>query len=107
VNIEGMELHLSACNRRMESLNGRLPRFLNALFNLHRRDGTLNNLAHMTLLQVIGNPTPHGPEWMSVVEEWATRNKVVLLRCLESAVHLVPLEPMQVWIVNNRIDYHA
>jgi len=53
----------------VESLNGRLPGFLNALFNVCRQDGALYKLAHVSLLQVIGNPTPHDPEGMSVVEE--------------------------------------
>jgi len=93
VNIEGMKLDLRTRNGRVESLNGRLPAFLNALFNGRRRDGALYKLAHVSLLQVVGNPTPHGPEGMSVVEEWIGGHKVVLIRCLEGAAHLVPLEP--------------
>ena len=91
---------------RIESLNDRLPGYLNALFNLRRQDGKLFTPAHVSLLRVVGNPTPHGPEGMSVVETCTEGNKVVWLRSLEGAVHLVPLEPSEKWIVNNRIDYH-
>jgi len=102
-----MRLDLRTQNGRVESLNGRLPGVLNALFNIRRRDGALYKLAHVSLLQVIGNPTPYGLEGMSVIEEWVGVYKVVLIRCLEGAAHLVPLEPSQFWIVNNRIDYHT
>jgi len=107
VNIERMRLDLRTRNGRVKSLNGRLPGFLNALFNVRRQDGALYKLAHVSLLQVVGNLTPHGPERMSVVEEWVGGHKVVLIRCLESAAYLVPLEPSRFWIVNNRIDYHT
>jgi len=54
----------------VESLNGRLPGFLNVLFNVRRQDRAHYKLAHMSLLQVVGNPTPRGLEEMLVVKEW-------------------------------------
>ena len=32
---------------------------------------------------------------------------VVWIGNIEGAVHLVPLEPNQRWVVNNRVDYHV
>jgi len=30
----------------------------------------------------------------------------VWVQAIEEAAHLIPLEPSQNWIVNNRVDYH-
>ena len=72
-----------------------------------RADGKVDKLAHVSLLQVLGDPTPHGPEGMSGVEEFTEGGKVIRLSSLEAAAHLIPLQPARKWIVNNRIDYNA
>lgn len=105
VKVQETKMRSGTQKGRMESFNDRLPAYLNCLFHLRRHDGKLFKLAYVSLLGVVGNLTPHGPEGMSVVETWTERNKVVWLRSLEVAVHLVPLEPSDKWIGNNRIDY--
>ena len=45
--------------------------FLNALFTLQGMNRESLKLAHVTLLNWAGNPTPHGPEGMSRVEGYA------------------------------------
>ena len=66
-------------------------------------------LAHVTLLEWVGNGIPHGPEGMSYVESppMGQGEMVVWIRNIEGAVHLVPLELNQRWVVNNRVDYHV
>ena len=73
------------------------------------RGGELYKLAHVTLLQWVGNPIPHGPEGMSYVESppMGQGEIVVWIRNIEGAVHLVPLEPNQKWVVNNWVDYYV
>jgi len=50
---------------------------------------------------------PYRPEGMPAVEDFKEGAKVVRLRLLEGAVHLIPIELIRKWIVNNRIDYHT
>ena len=94
--------------RRVLSHQGHTAPFLNALFTI-RRGGELYKLAHITLLQWVGNPIPHGPEGMSYVESppMGQGEIVVWIRNIEGVVHLVPLELNHRWVVNNRIDYHV
>ena len=70
--------------------------------------GELYKFAHVTLLEWVGNAIPHGPEGMSYVESPPMEQGeiVVWIRNIEGAVHLVPLELNQRWVVNNRVDYH-
>ena len=94
--------------KRVSSLYGCIPGFLNALFILHGK-GKIYKLAHVTMLEWFGNPIPHGPEGISYIE---SRPKgegeiVVGIRNIEVAVHLVSLEPDWKWIVNNHVDYHV
>jgi hypothetical protein len=94
---------------RTESFSGRLPGQINAIFNLRGQDGQLYKLAHVSILQVIGNPTPKGPEGMAYVQVRQNQSGdcVVWLRSLEGVAQLIPVEPNCRWIVNNRIDYHT
>ena len=69
--------------------------------------GYIVKLAHVTLLQAMGKPTPHGPEEMFYVQNVPGSDRIVWLKSLEGAVHLIPLEPSGKWIVNNRIDHHT
>ena len=86
----------------------RTAAFLNALFTIHGGD-KLYKLAHITLLEWVGNAIPHGPEGMSYVESppMGQGEIVVWIRNIEGVVNLVPLEPDQRWVVNNRVDYHV
>jgi len=94
---------------RAESFSNRVPGQVNAMFILQRQNRQFYRLAHVSLLQVIGSPTPKGPEGIGYVQrrENRTGDIVVWLRSLEGMTHLIPLEPGHRWIANNRIDYHT
>ena len=66
-------------------------------------------MAHVTLLDWVGSPTPHGPKGMSYVQESTAggRQRIIWLCEIEVATHLIPLEPVRKWIVNNWIDYNV
>jgi len=88
---------------------GRVVGFLNALFTLQGMNRESLKLAHVTLLNWAGNPTPHGPEGISRVKGYAGEGgqSIVWLSAIERAVHLIPVEPERNWIVNNHVDYHV
>ena len=79
---------------RAELFSSRVPGQVNAMFILWGQIRQFYRLAHVYLLQVIGNPTPKVPEGMGYVQwrENGTGNIVVWLRNLESIAHLIPLE---------------
>ena len=108
VHLRKMDIPATSVSRRVFSYKGRIPAFLNALFTI-RMGGELYKLAHVTIVEWVGNPIPHGPEGMSYVESrpMGEGEMVIGIRNIEGAVHLVPLEPDQKWIVNNRVDYHV
>jgi hypothetical protein len=86
------------------ALDGRIPAKLNALFKLRDLDTRITyRLAHITILSVIGSPTPDGPEGMVRVGTPA-KNHVVSIRHIEGMAHLVPINPENLYLVNNRID---
>ena len=58
---------LRVAGERITSYRGRITGFLNALFTVYR-GGTIYQLAHVTILSWLGNPTPHGPEGISYVK---------------------------------------
>jgi len=96
-------------NGQSKCYRGRAVGFLNALFTLQGMNHESLKLAHVTLLNWAGNPTPHGPEGMSRVEGYAggSGQSIVWLSATEGAVHLIPLEPERNWIGNNHVDYHV
>jgi len=79
---------------KAELFSSRVLEQVNAMFILRRQNRQFYRLAHVSLLQVIGNPTPKGPEGMGYVQrrENGAGDIVVWLRSLESMVHLIPLE---------------
>lgn len=107
VNIQITRIRTMTVKGRAASFSNRLPAFLNALFNVKSVDGSLHKLAHVTFLHVSGNPTPHGPAGMCFVQLPPQCNRVVWLKSLEGAVHLIPLEPSDKWLINNRIDHQT
>jgi len=109
VRIESMRLRPMSVTGCLRGYHGLVTGSLNALFTLSASNGELYKLAHVTLLEWAGNPTPHGPEGMSEVKGFlhGGGQTVVWLRAIEGAAHLVPREPERNWIVNNRVDYHA
>ena len=109
VRIESIRLHPTSVTGYLKGYQGLVMGFLNALFTLRGSNGKLYKLAHVTLLEWAGNPTPHGPEGMSGVKEFlhGGGQTVVWLRTIEGAAHLIPVEPEKNWIVNNRVDYHV
>ena len=89
------------------SLDSKVPARLNAIFKL--RDPRVNStyrLAHITLLKVIGSQTPDGPEGMPRVGN-PTKNHVIQITDIEGMAHLIPIEPDNLYLVNNRIDHHT
>ena len=70
--------------------------------------GELYKLAHVTLLEWVRNPIPHGSEGMSYVESLPMGQKeiVVWIQNIEGALHLGLREPNQRWVMNKQVDYH-
>jgi hypothetical protein len=97
-----------ASDTRIEgALDGRIPAKLNALFKLRDLDARITyRLAHITILSVVGSPTPDGPEGMVRVGT-PTKNFVVSIQHIEGMAHLVPINPDELYLVNNRIDLHT
>ena len=59
----------------------------------------------MTLLQCIGGTALQGVEGMLYVAFPTTaEGMVVTIAKIEGIAHLIPLEPRESWLVNNRID---
>jgi len=86
------------------SLNGRIPRRLNALFKITSR-GTVYRLAHMTLLQCVGGAVVQDAEGMVRVRLPTLVDDVVVgIAKIEGIAHLIPVELGESWLVNNRID---
>ena len=89
------------------SLDGRVPARLNAVFKVqHSRANTSYRLAHISLLTVVGSPTPDGPEGMVRVST-PMKNRVVRIVDVEGMAHLIPVDPDKLYLVNNRIDVHT
>jgi len=89
------------------SLRGRVPAKLNALFKL--RDllaNTCYHLAHVSLLTIIGSPTPDGLESMILVGK-PMKSHVIRVADIEGMAHLVIVNPEELYLVNNRIDVHT
>jgi len=88
-------------------LDGLIPVKLNALFKLRDIDAnTSYRLAHISLLTVVGSPTPDGPEGMVRVGT-PLKNHVVHLGDIEGMAHLIAINPDNLYLVNNRIDVHT
>ena len=59
----------------------------------------------MTLLQCIGETALQGVEGMlRVAFPTTVEGMVVSIAKIEGMAHLIPLEPRESWLVNNRID---
>jgi len=104
-----MRLRHTSLTGCLRGYYGLVAGFLNALFILCGSNGELYKIAHVTMLEWAGNPTPHGPEGMSEVKEYlhGGAQTVVWLSVIKGVVHLIPLEPERNFIVNNRVDYHV
>ena len=109
VRVGSMSLRRASDGGRSKCYRGRAMRFLNALFILQGTNQEVYKLSHVTLLDWLGNPTPHGLEGMSRVEgrTGGGGDCIVWLRAIEGAVHLIPLESERNWIVNHLVDYHV
>ena len=89
------------------SLDGRVPAQLNSVFRLENPGArTFYDLAHISLLKVIGPQTPEGPEGMTRVGG-PMKNHVIKISDIEGMVHLIPIETEHLYLVNNRIDLHT
>jgi len=80
---------------------------LNALFKLGFKEETYR-LAHMMMLQRIGKAAAQGVEGI-VRSGWSTAEQSLVVRIaqVEGMAHLIPLEPGESWLVNNRIDLQS
>ena len=67
---------------------------------------TSYRLVHISLLKVIVVQTPDGPEGMARVGT-AMKNHVIPITDIEGMVHLIPIEPDNLYLLNNRIDQHT
>jgi len=93
--------------KSQEALDGRVPARLNVLFKLpDLHANTSYHLAHVLLLSIIGCPTPDGPEGIVRVG-LPIRSHVVAVADKEGMAHLVPVNPEELYLVNNRIDVHT
>jgi hypothetical protein len=92
---------------RPGGLNGCMVARLNALFKLGFKEEAYR-LAHVTMLQCIGKAAAQGVEGMVRVG-WPTAEQSLVVRIaeVEGMAHLIPLEPGESWLVNNRIDLHS
>ena len=84
-----------------------IPAKLNALFKLRDINANkTNRLPHISLLSVIGFPTPDGPERMVHVGI-PMKNHVVRIGVIEGLAHLISINPDNLYLVNNCIDVHT
>ncbi|KAF8440641.1 hypothetical protein BGX38DRAFT_1205503 [Terfezia claveryi] len=97
--------HRASDVARPGTLNGRIPGRLNALFKLKSKEGIVYRVANVSLLQCIGGSSVQGAEGMLRVG-WGGREESVVVQIakVEGMAHLIPLEPGESWLVNNRID---
>jgi len=97
--------HRVSENAGPTALNRHMPARLDALYKLADKAGEIYRLAHVTMLQAIGEGKVQGLEWMLRVG-WPTPDvgTVVRIGQIEGMAHLIPLEPNKSWLVNNRID---
>ena len=63
VHLRRMEIPTTSVTRQVFSYKGHIPAFLNALFSICV-GGELYKLAHISTVEWVGNPIPHGPEGM-------------------------------------------
>jgi len=78
---------------------------LNALFKLTNKVGDVHRLANVTLLQTVGGGTVRAAEGMICVRlPTDSEGLVVPITKIEGIAHLIPLEPGENWLVNNRVD---
>jgi len=80
---------------------------LNALFKLGFKEEAYR-LAHVTMLQCIGKAAVQGVEGIVRIE-WpmVEQSLVVRIAQVEGMAYLIPLEPGESWLVNNRIDLQS
>jgi len=84
-----------------------IPAKLNALFKLRDIDvNTSYRLAYISLLTVVGSPTPDGSEGMVCVGT-PVKNHVVCIGDIEGMAYLITINLDNLYLVNNRIDVHT
>ena len=90
-------------------MNDRIPARLNCIFKMRITRGDLvYRLAHATLTTIVGGRRVKNDEGMfKVYMTDPPKNVVVRVADIAGMAHLIPLEPDQVWYINNRIDLHT
>ena len=67
---------------------------------------TSYRLAHISLLKVMESLTPDGPEGMARIRT-PMKNHVIKITDIEGMAHLIPIDPDNLYLMNNRIDQHT
>src|SRR5258705_12320640 len=90
-------------------MSDRIPVRLNCIFKMRITCGDLvYRLAHATLTTIVGGRRVKNDEGMfKVCMTDPPKNVVVRVADIAGMAHLIPLEPDQVWYINNRIDLHT
>ena len=89
------------------SFYGRVPARLNAVFKVqHSRANTSYRLAHISLLTVVGSPTPDSSEGMVRVSI-PMKNLGLRIVDVEGMAHLIRVDPEKLYLINNRIDLYT
>ena len=85
--------HMVSGKAQPNLLNGRIPRRLNLLFKITSR-GTVYRLAHVTLLQYVGDAVVQGAEEMLCIRLLTLADNVMVgIAKIRSIAHLIPVEP--------------
>src|SRR5258706_8408265 len=86
------------------ALNKYIPARLNCLFKLRiSRGDHVYRFAHVSLTTVVGGKLAKNEEGMIKVR-MSGRNAVVKVAHIAEMAHLIPIEPNDLWYINNRID---
>ena len=97
--------HAASDRAQPGTLNGRMPGRLNALFKLKLKNGEVYHLAHIRLLQCMSGHDVQGLEGMVLVGLPISAEGIVIrIAKIEGMAHLIPLEPGESWLINNRTD---
>ena len=82
---------------------------LEGLFRVRGEMGSIHEVALMMLLRLRGSARPWGEEGMVRVEKRVDGFGIHIIRIgdMEGMAHVIPLDPVKLWLVNNRIDFNS
>ena len=90
-------------------INDRLPAKLNCIFKIWiPHENAVYRLAHISSTTIVGGRSIDNDEGMIRVRlSYPPKNKIVRIGDLRGMVHMIPVEPSGVWVINNRIDLYS